>query len=243
MHTLQLQKPTAYNRVADVLRADIQKGKYPVAQKLPTEHELCKMFNASRITIRKALEILEQQAFVIRRQGQGTFVSPQQPLKQPQSITHAMADTSVGITAKYQMLAMYWADASPQVVSDLHHKVLRVLSIRRLARDQGRVCVYQSIKIARDAAMRLREADFLETDFLRHWQSRQGIMLSQIDQTIVMEPAPSELAHEMGIPVGEPLFREKLIIAGSSMPLARILSYYPADLVQFTCTAHLTPVY
>ena len=221
------------------MRSDIQKGKYPVAQKLPTEHELCTLFSASRITIRKALEILEQQAFVTRRQGQGTFVRPQLPLKQPSSITHALSDSFASLASEFSLLAMYWSDASPQVVADMQNRVLRVLSVRRAATSKGRICLYQSIKIAREAAMRLRESDFLEGDFLKHWQNRQGISLSQIDQSISVESAPSELAREMDTPAGEPLLKEKLIVMGESMPLARILSYYPADLIQFTSTTHL----
>nr|WP_231555962.1 GntR family transcriptional regulator [Thermotoga neapolitana] len=54
---------------------EIKSGKYKHGDKLPTEKELMEKFNASRETVRKALERLVVKNLVIRKPGLGTFVN------------------------------------------------------------------------------------------------------------------------------------------------------------------------
>jgi DNA-binding FadR family transcriptional regulator len=45
-------------------------------RKLPTERALCEMLEISRRSVRRALEVLEAEGRIWRRQGSGTFVGP-----------------------------------------------------------------------------------------------------------------------------------------------------------------------
>ncbi|OZI71882.1 GntR family transcriptional regulator [Bordetella genomosp. 12] len=62
-----------------VVRESILTGRYPVNAPIPSEEELCNHFGVSRITVRRALADLEAEGYVRRRQGLGTFVSPDLP--------------------------------------------------------------------------------------------------------------------------------------------------------------------
>ncbi|MBF3313892.1 GntR family transcriptional regulator, partial [Leptospira borgpetersenii serovar Hardjo-bovis] len=53
---------------------DIGQGVYQAGQQIPTESELCTLYNVSRITIRKAISDLVKDGVLIRWQGKGTFV-------------------------------------------------------------------------------------------------------------------------------------------------------------------------
>ncbi|WP_372630471.1 GntR family transcriptional regulator [Cohnella sp.] len=68
------QNSSLYFNIKEKLLKQIQTGIYSVGQKLPTEAELCVMYNASRTTIRLALNELEFQGILERIQGKGTFV-------------------------------------------------------------------------------------------------------------------------------------------------------------------------
>ena len=46
-----------YLEIADKIKNDIISGKYPVGSLLPTETELEALFQVSKITVRKAIEI------------------------------------------------------------------------------------------------------------------------------------------------------------------------------------------
>jgi DNA-binding FadR family transcriptional regulator len=65
--------------IADQLRQAIVEGTYKFGQKLPAERQLAEAFNASRTTVRLALDRLEIDKLVARRIGSGTFVSYRQP--------------------------------------------------------------------------------------------------------------------------------------------------------------------
>jgi GntR family transcriptional regulator len=63
-----------YKSIFQTLSQDISAGRYPVMTLLPTEHELCDQFNASRHTIREAIRMLTVAGMVSRRPGVGTRV-------------------------------------------------------------------------------------------------------------------------------------------------------------------------
>ena len=52
----------------------IKLGKFAAGTQLPSEPELLQMLGVSRTTLREALRILEEQRFITKRRGVGTFV-------------------------------------------------------------------------------------------------------------------------------------------------------------------------
>lgn len=67
-------KPVYY-QIAEDLKKQISKGMLPDGGRLPTEEQLCIQFNVSRNTIRGALRKLENEGFLGRTRGKGTFVN------------------------------------------------------------------------------------------------------------------------------------------------------------------------
>jgi GntR family transcriptional regulator of arabinose operon len=65
-----------HRQVFDRLYAEIKSGFYKPQDRLPSEAELGKSFDASRITIAKAVNELQRLGLVSRRAGAGTYVLP-----------------------------------------------------------------------------------------------------------------------------------------------------------------------
>ena len=63
-----------YMQIRQMLKSDIQQGKYKPDEQIPTEAELCEIYNVSRITIRKAIEELVKEETLTRIPRRGTFV-------------------------------------------------------------------------------------------------------------------------------------------------------------------------
>lgn len=64
------------NRALIRIRRMIETGDLPDEGRLPTERELSASLGAGRRTVRKALEVLEAEGLIWRRQGKGTFLGP-----------------------------------------------------------------------------------------------------------------------------------------------------------------------
>lgn len=65
---------TKYAVIVNDIRTKIQNGTYPANEKLPTEPELCQIYQVSRITVKKAIDQLVYEGLIIKRRGAGTFV-------------------------------------------------------------------------------------------------------------------------------------------------------------------------
>lgn len=69
-----LKELPKYMVIANQLRQKIKEGEFSKNEQLPQETRLMNAYNVSRITIRKALDILVSDDLIYRVQGAGTFV-------------------------------------------------------------------------------------------------------------------------------------------------------------------------
>lgn len=69
-----MEKEILYQKIYNDLSEAIQNGTYKKGSRLPSEKELSEQYGVSRITSRKALDMLMERNLVSRRPGKGTFV-------------------------------------------------------------------------------------------------------------------------------------------------------------------------
>jgi len=69
------EKVPLYRKIQGILKEKITSGEYAEGSMLPSEHELCDMFKATRMTVRQALKELVQEGYITRRHGKGSTVS------------------------------------------------------------------------------------------------------------------------------------------------------------------------
>jgi DNA-binding GntR family transcriptional regulator len=63
-----------HKRVYELLRRQITEGIYSEGNLLPSENELCVVHSVTRPTIRKALDRLENEGYILKQQGKGSIV-------------------------------------------------------------------------------------------------------------------------------------------------------------------------
>ncbi len=66
----------AYIQLVNILRSQIDSGKFRPGERLPSESQLCRSYDVSPMTVRRAINILLQDGLVSTTQGRGTFVKP-----------------------------------------------------------------------------------------------------------------------------------------------------------------------
>jgi GntR family transcriptional regulator len=64
-----------YRAIADELRQRVESGELAAGALLPSESELSGAYDVSRVTVRKALDVLRDEGLVDSRQGFGWFVA------------------------------------------------------------------------------------------------------------------------------------------------------------------------
>lgn len=63
-----------YNLIANDVRKKILEGVYQPNEQLPFEKDFCRMYKVSKMTVKKALDILVTEGLIYKRRGAGTFV-------------------------------------------------------------------------------------------------------------------------------------------------------------------------
>lgn len=87
-----------YKQVADKIKQMISDGTYLVGQRIPTEPELCDSFGVGRQTIRKAVTVLEEEGYLKRVQGSGTYVCEQEEKEELTTVsTRIVSDNNKSI--------------------------------------------------------------------------------------------------------------------------------------------------
>lgn len=64
-----------HHQLAELLRSEIDAGRYPAGVRLPTEEELCIRHGVSRTPVRKALRTLVDEGRIVRFRRRGSFVA------------------------------------------------------------------------------------------------------------------------------------------------------------------------
>lgn len=63
-----------YEIIAIDIREDILKGIYKPNERLPFEKEICDKYDVSKMTVKKALDLLVNEGLIVKRRGSGTFI-------------------------------------------------------------------------------------------------------------------------------------------------------------------------
>lgn len=60
-----------YQQIKEDIKAAIERGKYKPNEKIPAEPELSAEYSVSRITVRRAVEELCNEGYLVKMQGRG----------------------------------------------------------------------------------------------------------------------------------------------------------------------------
>lgn len=63
-----------YFQLKEKIKDNILSGRWPEGSKIPSEQEICSLYGVSRITVRKAIDELQNEKYLMKKQGRGTFV-------------------------------------------------------------------------------------------------------------------------------------------------------------------------
>ncbi len=119
MAELKDNKPR-HEQIAEWLREGIREGRYGVDEKLPSESELSKMFDVSRVTVRRGLQTLEGEKRIYRCQGLGSFVKGEKAVQHVLAMNDFMEEMKQnGLEAASVVMGHKVESATPSVARHL----------------------------------------------------------------------------------------------------------------------------
>jgi GntR family transcriptional regulator len=218
-----------YQEIADALRARISAGEFAAGRVLPSESELSTTFDASRVTIRKALEVLRDESLVDARQGFGWYVATdpiRQPLGRLATIEEQMA--SDGIKPERQILEFAFERAKGRVAKVLGN--IQVLRVKRLNLADGEPFALVTVWCPANLAEHLSRADVERSPFYE----LMNIPLTGATQTIGATLVEGEDAALLGVPLGSPVLRcERITESEGGRAVLLSQHVFPAHRTEF----------
>lgn len=217
-----------YQEIADDLRRSIESGEMEPGDVLPSEASLGAVHDASRVTIRKALEVLRSEGLVESRQGFGWMVTADpvpQSLDTLVSIERQLARS--GRAHERRILDFRFVDA-PRGIRDVLGR--RVLEVRRVAlvdgKPFGRVTVWcredLGAGLSRDAVARSSFYELLPEPAI------------EASQTIGAEIIATDDAALLGVPEGSAvLVVRRTTLGEGGHPILMAEHTFPGHLTEF----------
>ncbi len=191
-----------YRTIAEDLRRRVGAGEFAAGRTLPSESELSGSYEASRVTIRKALELLREEGLVDARQGFGWFaaVDPlRQSLGRLGTIEAQLAES--GRLSERRILDFRFV-ASPRRVRDVLGSG-SVLEVRRLNLADGEPFARVTVWCPEDLGRHLSRADVERAPFYE----LLDVPLGGAVQTIGAALADRRDADLLEVPAGSPVLR------------------------------------
>jgi GntR family transcriptional regulator len=68
-------KEKLYVQIYSIILDKIESGAWPAGTQIPSEDELCRIYDVSKVTVREAVQELVREGYLKRQQGKGTFVT------------------------------------------------------------------------------------------------------------------------------------------------------------------------
>jgi GntR family transcriptional regulator len=224
-----------YLRVYGSLKAQVEAGDFKLGEFLPAEPELQKLFNVSRTTVRRAVELLAQEGFVSIQQGKGTEVldfKATQRLQYVSSFSETLREK--GFSVRSRDVNVDCVPAPRRVAADLKvEPEARLVRVQRVILANGKpiaiILNYLLPEIVpgiekRIAGMKSLYA-FLEAEY--------NVRLEAATDYISAKAAAAEEASRLEVPVETPLLVVKRVTYSRGKPIEVALLHVVADKYEY----------
>jgi len=229
-----------YLQIKDGLKARIAEGKLAPGDRLPSENELARGLNISRMTVRQAIQELVREGIVQVRRGDGTFITHNlstQMLFKLEGFTAEM--TRLGYSTRSQVLSIaevrnrqVHGDAYDGLNVNGDSSLVRLKRIRFLNDLPFAIeTVYLPQELGSDL---LSDANAVRESIYAFLESRFDLHVLQVDQCLQPVLARNQTADLLRIETGVPLLRLRgTAYAEAGRPVEYMEGFYRGEPYEF----------
>lgn len=201
-----------YLQVAAALRRRIEDGYWKANEKISTLEELEREFHVARVTVRQAIEILQNEGLVRRKQGKGTFVSA--GLKDKRWLRLDLKWSSLIDALESQVPRFIEVDVEPEgpeLDEDEGRPAKGYKFLKSVQSRDGEPFALATVFVAR----RIFDQDpkaFLSKTSLTALSMAKGLKIGSARQSFFIGSADMEAADELRIPLGAPTAEARIVV-------------------------------
>lgn len=190
-----------YVQLYELLKGKIENVEWSVGSQIPTEDELCKLYEVSKATVKLAVLELARQGYLRRQQGKGTFVCKRvipEGLTMFASFEEMMLEAGITFTtevlAKTVMMPTEDLDVKLAVSDDQH-----LIYIKRLRSVDQEPVLLQEAYIPRHICPQLLEENITGASLFKLFEKKYGIPITKVKDYIEIAHVNEEEAGLLGL--------------------------------------------
>ncbi|XMB87109.1 GntR family transcriptional regulator [Mycoplasmatota bacterium WC44] len=216
-----------YIEIYDVITKQLDEEVYKVGDMLPTEKELCVIYNASRMTVNKVISMLSQEGRVKRTRGKGTFVIESNVDKEILKLTSFSED----------MIKAGKKPGSQLLEYKMKFDVSKKIKSRLQLDDDDYIHVIKRIRTADGEPIAI-DIDNVKNSMYNYFENVLKVEITSSDFIIKSILADAEMANHLHVEIGDPiLYMKHITYTTNGIPFEYCQTYYRADKYSFSITA------
>lgn len=229
-----------HTQISNRLRDQIESGEYEIDEKIPSENELAKTFDVSRVTVRKALQTLENEQLIYRCQGLGSFVKDHRSHHNFMQLTDFMEDMErAGLEASSQVLGL-----KPVQAGEHEATVLKVepgatlIRLDRLRLGDGQPVAFDITWLPVFYGQLIENCDLSHNTIYGILEEKYDIPVERGCYRIEAENADDYLAEHLGVESGKALLLiDRLSFTLGDKPIYYQKRYHRTDRIVYELMA------
>lgn len=225
-----------YLQIKEIWRHQIKAGVLKPGDQFPTEQELCRRYEVSRITVKQAVSALVNEGLLIRRRGKGTFVAKPKLRQDLTGLTSFTEDMKRrGLVPGAKVLKKEIVKTTPFLTKKIDVvEGTEVMLIERVRTADGEPLALESLYIPYDACPQLLHADLELISIYDFLEKEYHLNLEGADQFLEAGLADRKVAKILKIQEGAPVLTiERLSYLADGRRLEYTTSIYRGDKYQF----------
>ena len=210
-------------QLSELLRQEIEGGRWRVGEQIPVEEDLCVHFSLSRTTVRKSLDALVNLGLLRREQGRGTFVAEPKMVEglvnRPIGFFEDMQERGLKVVSQILELSR---KAPPAVVARELELTpgATVIEVRRLRSILDQPVVLVSSFVPYDMCPSLLEADLAHVGLYQFLSAHGGYKTHRAKSFVEAVGASEHESRLLDVDVGAPLLKiESTVYLADGRPI------------------------
>lgn len=230
-----------YVQLERLFTEKITAGAWKEGMQLPSERELCDLFQVSRITVRHAIALAESKGLLTRVQGVGTFVAArkyEQTLSEVRSFEKSLAQlglvATTAIHSAGSAVGELWITGTLRLAA-----AVPVCNLQLVGSGDGRPLVFYDSYFPADIGRRMVAAaqkacsEGIPFSTLELYAMAKVSQPTRIEQTLEAMVADERLSSLLKVDEGAPILQITSVVSTTETPVEYRRAFYRGDKYKF----------